>query len=279
VPLTRQEFHTALRAAGVRSGGVVFLQADVGRVGPVACEPSREAVLDFYFAGLMEALGTDGTLCMGTAFEDYARLGTPYVREESPSARGALSEYLRTRPGAVRSMHPVVSVTGFGARAEEICGGAHFDGFSYESPWGRLHRLDALLLNIGIDAQHGGSAFNHYVEKLYGVPYQYTKLYTAPVYSGGRQVEGPFTLSVKYLHYGITNDPARINQHLVDRGLIATVPLGASVATAISCQRFVDEDIACLNRDRYFLIRTPPQFRQGEIPWDGPTGPKQSAGH
>ncbi|MDP3183188.1 MAG: AAC(3) family N-acetyltransferase, partial [Desulfobaccales bacterium] len=141
--LKYEELVRALERGGVARGDIVHVQSDLRRIGPVDCEPSREAMLAFYAAAFQEVLGPEGTMTVGTSFEDYARYGIPFVREESPSRQGAFSEYIRTRTGAVRSLHPIVSVTGLGARSEEICGGPHYNGFGYESAWGRLHRLNA----------------------------------------------------------------------------------------------------------------------------------------
>jgi len=129
--LRRDELIAALRAAGVAAGDVVHVQSDLLRIGLVDAASTRHGILQFYLDGFFEVLGRNGTLTVCTAFEDYGRYGTPFIREESPSRTDAFSEFVRTRPGAVRSMHPIVSVAGLGARAAEICGGDHYEGFGY----------------------------------------------------------------------------------------------------------------------------------------------------
>jgi len=274
--LTRSELISALYESGLAKGDLVHVQADLRRIGPADCEPDREHMLQFYLSAFEEVLGPGGTITVGTAFEDYGRYFVPFVREESPSRQGAFSEYVRCRPGAVRSIHPIVSVTGLGARAAEICGGAHYDGFGYDSAWGRLHRNNARIMALGLGVEHeGGTTFFHYLEKLYGVPYQYTKIYTTPVYSGGLEIPGPFTMSVRYLDFRIVNDTLRFKRHLVETGNACVVPLGRAHIMCTTANQVIEEGVRCLNRDRYFLLAEPPQFRSGEIPMDGPTGPMQ----
>jgi aminoglycoside 3-N-acetyltransferase len=269
------ELLAALQEAGVQRGDIVHVQSDLRRIGPVDAELSREAVLGFYLSAFQEVLGPQGTLTVLTAFEDYGRYQTPFVREESPSRTDTFSEYVRTRPGAVRSIHPIMSLTGLGARAEEICGGAHYEGLGYDSPWGRLHRAGALIMTLGLGPDLGGTTFFHYVESLYGVPYKYTKIYTTPVYAGGVEVPGPFTLSVRYLDYGIVNTPVRLKWYLLNKGKARNVPVGHAQTWSARCNDIVEEFTDCLRRDRYYLLETPPHFRPGEIPMDGPTGPLQ----
>jgi aminoglycoside N3'-acetyltransferase len=264
---------SALRQAGVCPGDIVHVQSDLRLIGPVDCPADREAMLAFYLSAFQEVLGPEGTLTVGTSFEDYARYGTPFVREESPSRQGVFSEYVRTRPGAVRSLHPIVSVTALGARAEELCGSPHFDGFGHQSAWARLHRAGAKVMALGLGAHHeGGTTIVHYLEHLYGVPYQYTKVYTTPVYSGGQAVAGTFTLSVRYLDFGIVNDSLRFKLHLLETGKARNIPLGTGHVFCSTWEAVVEEGMRCLNRDRYFLLERPPLFRPGEIPMDSNTG-------
>jgi aminoglycoside 3-N-acetyltransferase len=270
--LSFSELVSGIRACGVGRGDIVHVQSDLFAVGPVDCRPSRESVLEFYLNGFFEVIGPEGTLTTCTAFEDYGRFGTPFVRETSPSRLGALSEYIRTRPGAVRSIHPIVSLAAIGAKAQEICGGNHFDGFGYSSPWGRLHRSNAFIMTLGMDATGGGTTFFHYVEKLYGVPYQYTKLFSYPVFSGGREVRGPFTMSVRYLDYGIVNTPVRIKSHMVALGEAKDVTIGLTKSWCARAGTIVDRMMQMFDEDRWIMLEQAPKFRPGEIPMDGQTG-------
>jgi aminoglycoside 3-N-acetyltransferase len=270
--LTFSELVAGLRACGIVAGDVVHVQSDLFTLGPVDCEPDRERVLEFYLKGFLDVLGPEGTLTTCTAFEDYGRFGTPFVREESPSRLGAFSEYIRTRPGAVRSMHPIVSVTGLGKRATEICGGSHFDGFGYASPWGRLHRANAWIMTLGLDTGGGGTTFFHYVEKLYGVPYQYTKLFAHPVVSEGREVPGPFTMSVRYLDFGVVNTPVRVKNRMVELGEAANVRIGLAATWCARAGTIVERMTQMFDENRWMMLENPPQFRPGEIPMDGQTG-------
>ena len=273
--LRSEELVESLVSLGIGRGDVVHVQSDLLRVGPVAGAGSREDILEFFLNAFFQVIGTEGTLTTCTAFEDYGRFGAPYILEESPSRLGVLSEYIRTRPGAVRSIHPIVSVTGLGARAQEICGGSHYDGFGYASPWGRLHRANAWILTLGMGAQGGGTTFFHYVEKLYGVPYTYTKLFSYPVFAGGTRIPGPFTMSVRFLDYAIVNTPVRVKTRMLDLGEAAQVRTGRGVTWAARAQTVVERMMQMFDEDRWMMLEHAPSFRPGEIPMDGMTGEMQ----
>lgn len=273
--LRRQELVEALRRSGLEAGDVVHVQSNLRSIGPIDAGPDREAMLVWYLAAFQEILGQTGTVTVCTSFEDYGRYGTAFVREESPSRLGVFSEYVRTRPGAVRSKHPIISVAGIGLKAEEICGGEHFDGFGHDSPWGRLHRMNAKFMGLGSKIRDS-LTFTHYVEKLYGVPYQYCKLFEAPVYSGGVRLAGPFTMSVRYLDFSIQYDVQRLERRLLESGKALEVPVGRFVIQTTTAEAVVEEGIKSLSEDRYYFLKEPPRFRAGEYPMDGITGPSRT---
>jgi aminoglycoside 3-N-acetyltransferase len=269
--LDRDELVAALRAGGLTRGDLVHVQSDLRSLGPIDTGPDRESMLSFYLDAFREVIGEEGTLTVCTSFEDYGRYGVPFVREESPSRLGVFSEYVRTRPGAVRSLHPIISVTGIGPMAEEICGGAHYDGFGHDSPWARLARANAKFMGLGSRIRHS-LTFTHYLEKLYGVPYQYTKVFTAPVISNGREVPGPFTMSVRYLDFSIEYDVSSFERELLRQNAAVEVTVGRFMLQVASADDILRVGVDALRSDRYFFLARPPRFRAGEYPADGPTG-------
>jgi len=270
--LSKGDFTSGLVQVGLKSGDVVLIQSDLLRIGPLVGISDREGILDFYYRGFQDILTEHGTLVVVTAFEDYARYNTPFVLEEYPSRTGAFSEYIRCMPEALRSCHPIMSLTALGPMAKEICGDSHIDGLGYDSPWGRLHRMNAKLLTLGYGFQSDGMTFLHYVENLLSVPYQYNKIYNAPVFACGKKIPGPFTMSVRYLDYGISNNQEKFKRHLVEVDAATRIPLGRGFLYSTSCTKVVDEAMECYRQDRYFLLEEPARFRPGEIPMDGPTG-------
>lgn len=266
--LTHRELVDGLRAAGVQAGDTMLVQSNLRRFGTVDAPRSRDGILEFYVQALQAALGADGTLVVLTAYEDYARHGLPFDRQTSPSLSGALSEYVRTRPGAVRSQHPVLSLTALGPRAGELCGGHHFEGFGYDSPWGRLHRMNGRLLTLGYGIVPDGMTFMHYLENLYGVPYQYTKVFDYPVLDGGREVEGCFTMPVRYLDFDIDYDQRRLKRGMVERGLATLTRCGRGELFCTTCDAVVAHGMEAFSADRYVMLVQPPAFRRGEIPYD-----------
>jgi aminoglycoside 3-N-acetyltransferase len=270
--LTKLEIVTAFHELGLVKDDIVHVQSDLRSIGPADAELTRDGQCRFYLEALQEVIGPGGTVTCCTAFEDYGRFGTTFVLEDSPSRTDTFSEYLRTRPGAVRSMHPIVSVTGIGAKASEICGGNHYEGFGYQSAWGRLHRANAKILTLGMGAAGGGTTFFHYVERLYGVPYTYTKLFGFPVFAKGQAIPGPFTMSVRFLDFNIVNNPIKVKESMLEIRLARQIRTGRAFSWCAAAEDIVSHMVELLDRDRWVMLEFPPAFRPGVLPMDGLTG-------
>lgn len=266
--LQYEHFIATLEQAGLAAGDSLLIQSDLLRCGPVDGCSGRVDVLNFYLDALRQVLTPAGTLVVLTAFEDYGRYGTPFDRASSPSRSGVFSEYVRQLPGAIRSAHPILSLTAIGAKAEAICSGNHYDGFGYDSPWGRLHRMNAKLVTLGYAVAPDGMTFCHYTEQLYGVPYQYTKMFDYPVLDNGVPVAGTFSMAVRYLDYDVNYDQSKFKRDLVTTGRGRTLPVGRGEMLVTDCYSLVDQALLSFARDRFVMLAHPPSFRRGEIPFD-----------
>jgi len=266
-----------LRELGIERGDIVHVQSDLRRIGPIDGDLTRAGICEFYLDAFRQALGPEGTLTTLTSFEDYGRWGEPFDRESSPSRSGLLSEYILTSPNAVRSMHPIVSVTAIGPLAEEICSGPHYEGFGYVSPWGELHRRNAKILTLGMGATAGGTTFFHYADNLYGMPFLYTKLFRAPVYSSGQEVPGPFTMAVRYLDFDIAYTPVPIKTRMIELGEAVEAPVGRSMSWCAPAGVIFERMMQMFNENRWVRLQCPPNFRPGEIPTDGGTGEERDS--
>jgi aminoglycoside 3-N-acetyltransferase len=175
-PVTVSSLAADLRALGVRAGSVLLAHASVSALGWV-CGGAQAVVL-----ALREALGPEGTLVVPThsnGNSDPAEWRNPPVPEAwwpeiraqmpaydaavTPSLLGALTNVVRTCPGALRSGHPHYSFAALGPRAEEITAGHELaSGLGERSPLARVHDLDGDVLLLG--AAHDSNTSMHLAE-------------------------------------------------------------------------------------------------------------------
>ena len=162
----RDRIANDLLAAGLRRGGSVLVHSSLSSMGHVPGGP--ETII----TGLLEALGTEGTLLMLALTWEAAKAEHPvFDCLRSPSAIGAIPEYFRTRPGTIRSIHPSHSVCGVGRKAEALLGKHHLDETpcGANSPYRALKDAGGQILFLGCGL--GPNTSMHAVEELVEPPY------------------------------------------------------------------------------------------------------------
>lgn len=239
----RAEITGSLARLGIGRHDTVYLGVDMARI-PLPAYPaalSREAMREreqrwcgFLYDILREAVGDGGTLLAPAFTYAYARDGVPYVHETSPSETGPFTEFLRTRPGAVRSFHPLNSIAGAGPHAAAILEGVGRAGYGAESPFARLRAHGTKFLFLGAPL---GTALTHahHLEHMYGVNHMYHKVYTRPASRGGVDDAGPWLCYVRYLGADIEPRIGHLEDRLRSAGLLEEAGTSAGVAQCVAC--------------------------------------------
>ena len=177
----RSSLTADLRRLGVVPGAVVLVHSSLKALGYVPGGTVAVAL------ALLDAVGPDGTLVVPTQTGDNSdpagwsrppvpEAWWPVIRAETPAfdpaltpgrGMGALTEQLRTWPGALRSDHPTTSFAAVGPRAAEVVAVHDLDSQCGErSPLATLERLGARVLLLG--AGFGSCTSFHLAE--YRVP-------------------------------------------------------------------------------------------------------------
>ncbi|MDG4808493.1 AAC(3) family N-acetyltransferase [Micromonospora sp. WMMD1120] len=170
--LGRSRLADDLRALGVRPGACLVVHCGLRRVGPLDHGPATLA------GALRDVLGPAGTLLVPTHTDGNSTTSRAHLaatagmdraqreryeatlpgwdRRTTPSQRmGALAEYVRSAPGAVRSDHPQTSFAALGPRARQLTDDHDLHCHLGErSPMGALYAADGqvLLLGLGYEA-------------------------------------------------------------------------------------------------------------------------------
>jgi len=158
--VTQEDIARGLRAIGLGDGDLVQVHSSLKSFGHV--EGGAEAVVD----ALLEVVGVSGTVMMPTFNHGRAEV---FDIRETPSTNGRITETLRRRPEAVRSMHPTHPYAAIGPAAEALMQG-HLDvsTFGIECPLGRLARRGGWVLILG--APLNTNTIAHVGETLAGAP-------------------------------------------------------------------------------------------------------------
>lgn len=193
---TRHALHQHLEAIGLRSDDAVMVHAGLRSVGFMLNGP------DALIGAILDVIGPTGTLLSyvnwDQQYED-ALDEQGYLPAELKSAippfnpltsraskdHGAFAEFVRTTPGARRSLNPGASVVAIGHRAEWFTAPHPLDyGYGPDSPFARLVAEDGKILMIG--APLDTISILHHAEHLAQLPGKRVRRMEVPLLVNGR---------------------------------------------------------------------------------------------
>lgn len=167
-------------ALGLAPGDSVMVHASIRRVGPMLNGP------DALIGALLDAISPGGTLLAYTDWDALYEDALPpdgrvpqELRADIPPfdptasracrAHGAIAEFIRTTPGALRSGNPGASVAAVGARAQWFVENHPLDyGYGNDSPFGKLVAAAGKVLMAG--APYDTMSILHHAEQLANIP-------------------------------------------------------------------------------------------------------------
>jgi aminoglycoside 3-N-acetyltransferase len=154
-----------------------------------------------------------------------------YSVQESRSRMGALNEYIRKLPNAVRSEDPLMSAVLIG-RDHSLVQNISKHSIGVDSTFDKVHQCGPMVkfLFLGTTVSECFT-YTHYVEERLAVPYRYDREFTGIITNGDRTWEDTYTLFVRYR--GVVPTSSGLLEHeLINRGFLRQVKCGAST---ISC--------------------------------------------
>lgn len=257
---SRHDIMNAYRALGLESGDVVYGISAMWQM--VGYEDGNDKAVEAHACALLEIIGGKGTLVVSTATMNLCNTDIPFDPAVTKSFNcGALSEHVRTLPGARRSLHPFGSYAAVGAQAAAICDHVSRHMYGPESPEARMIALGAKQVNIGLPPNINTTA--HHIEHIMAVPYRYTKEFLHPVVlRDGETVMEPFYMLVRRLDTDVERDHCkRLFKRLDGDIAVKSARLGHGRVCGYSLAEFVEKACRIFADDIYIWCKEPPRER------------------
>lgn len=182
--LTQNDLLKQFRAIGIQEGDVLLVHSSLSKIGYV--EEGPKTVVE----ALMRAVGAKGHLLMPTSPNSSLQL--EYIRgleifdvANDASKLGAISEYFRKLPQAIRSAHPTEPVSCVGEDAEWFTTD-HFGcltPYTENSPFYRVSERKGKILYLGVTLDNAGTNLHTLEDAIENFPYPvyYEDIFTVPV--------------------------------------------------------------------------------------------------
>lgn len=224
------ELSHAFSAVHVNTGDTVYVAVDLLKSPLPLKDPQlshltkkelRSHILDLYLKAIRTAVGSSGTILAGTFSYKCMNPQISYYHETTPSELGPFSDYIRTRPESLRSLHPVYSVSGQGPKAISILSNVGLSAFGPCSPFGRFNRFNVKFLNIGIPFNQS-LTYIHHLEQCYGASHRYNMLVPCKVFSNGKHLNLPFSAYMRWRGVDTSPDVQPLECALTDSNNLFT---------------------------------------------------------
>lgn len=190
-----------LKGLGVTAGETIYVAVDMAHIPlprwPIALnqkaiQERRNRWCTFLLKQIMELLGPQGTLLVGTFSYSCGNPEIPFVHEDTPSEIGPFTDWIRRHPQSIRSLHPIFSVAGIGHKANEILNNTGGAAFGTCSPFGRLSKYNTRFVNLGTPLWKS-LTYVHHLEQNYGCTHRYHKFFSNTVFQNGEKVNREFS--------------------------------------------------------------------------------------
>lgn len=249
--LTRSDLDMAFQAVGVRQGDGLLVHSALQLLGRP--EGGLQMILD----SIMEAIGHEGTLAVPTFPFTFNR-GLDYDPQTTPSkGMGAFSEFVRQRPKALHTTHPMQSLALIGKHAADLAQSDTSSAFDDGSVFDQMLKLGFKLLLLGADVQ--AASIVHYSEQRAGVPYRYWKDFAGRVKIDGDWQVRTYRMFVRDLELDPKLKLTPIQQALVAKGQWQTHSLNFGAIASCTLADFVAATDALLAADSWALVANKPE--------------------
>lgn len=258
--IKENELADKLRIIGLKEGDTVMVHSSLFLLGLLeGYKPAEQA--EAYFRILTGIIGEGGTV-MAPAFNfDFCK-GKLFHRQNTPSlGMGVLSEFLRTHKKAIRSKHPMQSVTVLGDQSEWITEPDTESSFSPDGPFHRFIELNGKLLFLGSSIL--AAALIHWVEERQEVPYRYWKTFSGEYIDDSEGIHE--VREYKMFARNLTLNPILnlqpIENRLNETGRLNEIKIGMGSIKLMNAKAFIQAAHELLELDPFSLLNNVEEIR------------------
>ena len=246
--LSRDDIARDLTSLGLVGGDTVFVHSSLSSMGHV--EGGAETVVDAF----VDVLGPEGTLVVPTFTLARARKpGVVFDIVNDPSEVGRITEVVRTRPGARRSPHLILSVAALGAHSDMAAFHGP-SGWAADGPFWRVHELDGRILLVGVPYLR--CTYFHMIEQLLQAPYRRWEEFEARLLEPDGTLRPLVTRTFSTEKGFVGNDLNKLGAILEERGLVHVGAIGNAVARLFSARDAVSTGVDVYRDDPLLFVRT-----------------------
>ncbi|MDX2361675.1 MAG: AAC(3) family N-acetyltransferase [Crocinitomicaceae bacterium] len=240
--LSKEDLIKSFKEIGIVEGDTLLVHSSLSKIGYV--EEGPKTVVE----ALMEAVGVKGNILMPNS--PNASLQLDYIKElkefnvqNSPSKLGAISEYFRVLPNAIRSAHPTEPVSCIGPDADYFTKD-HFGEltpYTSNSPFYRVSERGGKILYLGVTLDNAGTNLHTLEDAVDNFMYP---VYCDEIFEANVKFPDGSSKSMKTKVHNPEQSAKRKCDGLIplfiEKGVMADVTIGEARALLVDAKKFLD---------------------------------------
>lgn len=237
----------ALENIDLELGDVIYITGDLSRLG--AYKNKRQILSDLY-KSIKKKIGKSGTICFPTHSWSVLKSNLIFNSRTTKSETGVFTEYLRKK-NSIRQDHPYSSISSIGKYSKFICTNNSQAAYGKKSPFARLIKLKAKIINFGLHPRYCCSSVHH-SELVLKVPYRFNKFFIQKVIQNNKLISKKYSLFVlkkKFMKIK-RNKNKIIFKHFIENNVILKSKLGKSFIYSYSLSEFYKDNISLIKKDK-----------------------------
>lgn len=236
-----------LSVLGVKESGILLVHTSLETLGKI--EGGAETVIK----ALLSTLGSEGTLIIPTlTYKSVDGIeNMMFSAKDTPSDVGELSEYFRTMPGVIRSIHPTHSACGYGKYAKDLLKEHELDRTPCgpHSPYRLIKELGGQILFLGCGLDKNISM--HGIEELVEPPFLFEGMCEYKIFNNTR--EKFYAKYKKHDFKEVIQRYERLENILTDRDMIKGKVLQAD-CYLIEASEMWKKASQLMKKDLYYFV-------------------------
>ena len=241
----------SLKKVGIKKGDAIYLTGNLSFLGKFK---NKKKTLSEFYNALKKTLGKNGTMAFPT-HSFYLKNKEIFDPKKTTCKTGVLPEFLRNQKNAVRQDHPYASITSLGKWAKYISANNTNDSWGENSPFERLIKLKAKVLNFGLIPRLCATSVHH-SEQMAQVPYRFKKKFIQKVKVKNKIISKQYYMNVlknKFINIK-RNGNKKLFNHFTKNYKIKKTKLGKSYLYSYSLTDFYNDNIKFLKKDTYAWV-------------------------
>lgn len=258
--ITSSQLLSILERIGAADATVLYMHTGL-TFGPPNPAPGRGELLAHLYELLM-SLGVP-TLCVPSFTFSFCN-GEDYCVQTSRSKMGALNEYIRKLPDAVRSIDPLMSSVVVG-KDVALAQNLGKNSIGENSTFDKLHHCGTgvKFLFFGTTVRECFT-YTHYVEERLQAPYRYDRAFSGRVWDSTRTWQDTYTLFVRYKGV-VPADDGKLENDLLRRGSLRKEVCGNASISCVAEPEAYQTIVEHLSENMYAYIARDPRDRNTEF--------------